>query len=99
MNRYLLDTNACIAMMLENAGVLARLREVGMETLWLCALCGVTLGRRSAPWVHSQFSGHGRRDETGFQPWSVLGRRPGALPQAGIKARLWRFPHCRVTAR
>ena len=37
MNHYLLDTNACIAMMMGNAGVLDRLREVGIEALWLCA--------------------------------------------------------------
>jgi tRNA(fMet)-specific endonuclease VapC len=36
MTRYLLDTNACIALMKGNAGILARLREVGMEALWLC---------------------------------------------------------------
>jgi len=40
------------------------------------------------------------RDKTGFQPsWSVSDRRPGTLPQAGMKARLWRFPHCRATLR
>jgi len=37
MKRYLFDTNACIAMMRENAGVLSRIREVGMESLCLCA--------------------------------------------------------------
>ena len=37
MTRYLLDTNACIALMKGNAGVKARLREVGMEAVWLCA--------------------------------------------------------------
>jgi hypothetical protein len=37
MIRYLLDTNACIALMKENAGVVARVREVGMESLLLCA--------------------------------------------------------------
>ena len=37
MIRYLMDTNACIALMKENAGVVARVREVGMESLVLCA--------------------------------------------------------------
>ena len=37
MSRYLLDTNACIALMKENAGVVARIREVSMESLVLCA--------------------------------------------------------------
>jgi len=37
MIRYLLDTNACIALMKENAGVVARVREVEMESLVLCA--------------------------------------------------------------
>jgi len=37
MSRYLLDTNTCIALMKENAGVVARIREVGMESLVLCA--------------------------------------------------------------
>ena len=37
MNRYLLDTNACIAMTKRNAGVWGRIREVGMESLYLCA--------------------------------------------------------------
>jgi tRNA(fMet)-specific endonuclease VapC len=38
MSRYLLDTNACIALMMKaNPGVVARIREVGMESLVLCA--------------------------------------------------------------
>ena len=37
MNRYLLDTNACIAMTKRNAGVWERIREVGMQSLYLCA--------------------------------------------------------------
>ncbi|MDG4549655.1 MAG: type II toxin-antitoxin system VapC family toxin [Candidatus Contendobacter sp.] len=37
MNRYLLDANACIAMMKKNAGVLNRILEVGMDSLLLCA--------------------------------------------------------------
>jgi len=37
VSRYLLDTNACIALMKENAWVVARIREVGMESLLLCA--------------------------------------------------------------
>ena len=35
--RYLLDTNACIALMKENAGLVARVRHAGMESLMLCA--------------------------------------------------------------
>ena len=41
MNRYLLDTNACIAMTKRNAGVWGRIREVGMESLSLTS--GVNL--------------------------------------------------------
>ena len=37
MIRYLLDTNACIALMKKNTGVVARVQEVGMESLVLCA--------------------------------------------------------------
>ena len=37
MNRYLLDTNACIAMTKRTAGVWERIREVGMHSLYLCA--------------------------------------------------------------
>jgi len=37
MSRYLLDTNVCIAMTKKNAGVWRRIREVGMESLYLCA--------------------------------------------------------------
>lgn len=37
MNRYLFDTNACIAFMKGNAGILTHIRKVGMEALWICA--------------------------------------------------------------
>lgn len=36
MNRYLLDTNACIAIMKNNIRVLNRIRKVGIETIYLC---------------------------------------------------------------
>lgn len=36
MKRYLLDTNACIAIMKNNIKVLNRIRKVGIETVYLC---------------------------------------------------------------
>lgn len=37
MSRYLLDSNACIACPKNNAGLVGRIRDVGVETLCLCA--------------------------------------------------------------
>jgi len=37
MIRYLLDTNTCIALMKQNAGIVAHVRVVGMEALAICA--------------------------------------------------------------
>ena len=37
MSRYLLDTNACIAYLKSRESVVARVRQVGMDALCLCA--------------------------------------------------------------